>query len=559
MLSRHFPGTTSTTTQELLSFRPGPIFRRRRATIMPSLLDLSDELLAHICTYAMTYEYPSRPTSASAFTYPNGVISDHLSRKLRALLQPMRSCRKLYKISRHEFLESNIVVLNLSDLRMSACRLEHQPENSQLLYTGNPDPLLAQLVHVELVVSVSDMRAPFSQPFANRGESGVLWRSREDVLSLREEEGNLREMSRLCRSLRSLHVFLKIDEWFLCGRGGMDLTSSPTRELTGLEARYRRHVEAVIEMTSNVPVKAATVSFYHWKGDVVDLDLREKEPGEVIDILLGTASTLPKAGYYWHDRIARVKTTGVTARVEEPKLLRGMSRWPLHSCWQFDERAQTPAESKDIKGVRNHNIIQISLEGADVVGTADLRHRCLPTLYDVESLPLTLLAKSSVIHYMESLVHDVQRPGFADATAPPAWRAGCDLECGRLVLAVRDKQDLIDAEKMKQNMALLADDFLRTSGNPLLMALIVPADSLSILRTGMGDAAETEINDLQAQTMQYLAEYIKVHNGTSNIIIPPEAKKSEILTPLATISDSAKVHDDGPPAGALLNTSRHLV
>ncbi|KAF7196996.1 hypothetical protein HII31_01696 [Pseudocercospora fuligena] len=287
---------------------------------MPALLDLSDELLAYICGYAMVCEYLSRPASSSAFTYPNGVVADHLSRKLRALLRPMRSCPKLYRIARHEFLESNIVVLNLSDLRMSACRLEHQPQNSQLLYTGNPDPLLAQLVHIELVVSVSDMRAPFSQPFANRSESGVLWKSHEDVLSLHKEATNLREMSRLCRSLRSLHIFLKIDEWSLYGKSGMDLTSTSGREMTDVETRYRRHAEAIIEMASKVPVKAATVSFYHWKGDVVDLDLREKKPGEVIDVLLGTASTLPKAGYHWHDRIARIKTAGIAARVEEPKV-----------------------------------------------------------------------------------------------------------------------------------------------------------------------------------------------------------------------------------------------
>ncbi|KXT02015.1 hypothetical protein AC578_6541 [Pseudocercospora eumusae] len=287
---------------------------------MPTLLDLSDELLAHICGYAMVCEYTARPTSSSAFTYPNGVVADHLSRKLRVLLRPMRSCHKLYAIARHEFLESNLVVLNLSDLRMSACRLEHQPQNSQILYTGNPDPLLAQLVHVELVLSVSDMRAPFSQPFANPSESGVLWKSHEDVLSLHREAANLREMARLCRSLRSLHVFLKIDEWFLYGKGGMDLTRNSARELTDVEARYRGHAEAVIEMTAKVPVKVATVSFYHWKGDVVDLDLREKEPGEVIDVLLETASTLPKAGYHWHDRIARIDTAGITGRVEEAKV-----------------------------------------------------------------------------------------------------------------------------------------------------------------------------------------------------------------------------------------------
>ncbi|KXT09108.1 hypothetical protein AC579_10194 [Pseudocercospora musae] len=287
---------------------------------MPSLLDLSDELLAHICGDAMVCEYTTRPASSSAFTYPNGVVGDHLSRKLRHLLRPMRGCRKLYKIARHEFLESNIVVLNLSDLRMSACRLEHQPQNSQLLYTGNPDPLLAQLVHVELVVSVSDMRAPFSQPFANRSESGVLWKSHEDVLSLHKEAANLREMSRLCRSLRSLHVFLKIDEWFLYGKNGMELTRSSARELTDVEARYRSHAEAVIDMTSKVPVKVATVSFYHWKGDVVGLDMREKEPGGVIDVLLGTAPTLPEAGYHWHDRMARIHTAGIAARAEEPKV-----------------------------------------------------------------------------------------------------------------------------------------------------------------------------------------------------------------------------------------------
>ncbi|EMF09824.1 uncharacterized protein SEPMUDRAFT_158077 [Sphaerulina musiva SO2202] len=145
---------------------------------MPTtLLDLSDELLAHICSYAMislaaddnnnnnnnnddnnTSSSPqtSNPTTPSnprpKFPTPiNGVITEQISKRLRHLLQPFRCCHRLYKIAKYQFLESNVIVLNLSDIRGSASRLEFTSGTTQMIMTGNPDPLLRNLVHVQLV------------------------------------------------------------------------------------------------------------------------------------------------------------------------------------------------------------------------------------------------------------------------------------------------------------------------------------------------------------------------------------------------------------------------
>ncbi|KAI5357286.1 hypothetical protein Slin15195_G114980 [Septoria linicola] len=248
------------------------------------LLDLSDELLSHICSYAMTWRASAQQGGSTFMQQPDGVVSEQISKRFRELLQPFRCCQRLYKIARHEYLESNVIVLNLSDIRGSASRLEFTSGKSQMIMTGNPDPLLRSIVHVQLVVSISDMRAPFSQPFASP-VSGRLWRSGEDVLSLSKEAESLKRLTGLCPNLRTLHIFLKVDEWVLYGKGPY------LRKVEGVAQsdacnRYRRHAEAMAELAKEVPLKTVSVSFGHWRGDVAVLKMVDRDADEIIDACL---------------------------------------------------------------------------------------------------------------------------------------------------------------------------------------------------------------------------------------------------------------------------------
>ncbi|KAF2206457.1 hypothetical protein CERZMDRAFT_103360 [Cercospora zeae-maydis SCOH1-5] len=274
-----------------------------------TLLSLSDELLAQICSHAMTHHPPLQtiPTKSYIQRPPLGLISEQISQTLRTLLQPFRSCTRLFRIAKHQFLESNIILLHLSDIRGSASRLEFTSGTSQMIMTGNPEPLLQSLVHVELVVSVSDMRAPFSQPFASAA-SGRLWKSGSDVRSLNKEAENLRKLGVLCPSLRTLHIFLKVDEWVLYGRGP-DLrrkTAGRGEEERGnandAGSRYLKHAEMMVELAREVEVKIVTVSFNHWRGTAEQVDVREKNAEEVLDVCLG--ESLEET---WHGAVARIK------------------------------------------------------------------------------------------------------------------------------------------------------------------------------------------------------------------------------------------------------------
>lgn len=282
-----------------------------------TLLDLSDELLAHICSYAMislaaddninnnnnnnngdnasSSPQTSKPTTPSnprtKFPTPiNGVITEQISKRLRHLLQPFRCCHRLYKIAKYQFLESNVIVLNLSDIRGSASRLEFTSGTTQMIMTGNPDPLLRNLVHVQLVVSISDMRTPFTRPFASSssssgggGSQGLtgLWRrgggGRDDILSLNQETENLRRLNNLCPALRTCHLFLKVDEWILYGRGPELKSLKGEVALGDIAKRYRRLAEALIEiLMQEVLLRIVTVSFSSWRGDAEVLRLEEE-------------------------------------------------------------------------------------------------------------------------------------------------------------------------------------------------------------------------------------------------------------------------------------------
>lgn len=164
-----------------------------------------------------------------------------------------------------------------------------------MIMTGNPDPLLRNLVHVQLVVSISDMRAPFTRPFASSsssasgggggggGSQGVtgLWRrgggGRDDILSLSKETENLRCLKDLCPALRTCHLFLKVDEWILYGRGPELKIAKGEVALGDIAKRYRRLAEALIEiLMEEVLLRIVTVSFSSWRGDAEVLRMEEE-------------------------------------------------------------------------------------------------------------------------------------------------------------------------------------------------------------------------------------------------------------------------------------------
>ncbi|KIW00760.1 uncharacterized protein PV09_07741 [Verruconis gallopava] len=224
------------------------------------LLDLPNELLGHICSYAMMYQHGLRNEANIPLRC---LISDHLSNKLRILLRPMRSCRRLYTIARQQFLEVNVVALDLNNLRMSACRLEHQPTVGQILYTGNPDPLLARLVHVQVTIPLLD--APLQKTVAM-------------------EAANLMELVTLCRTLKSLHVILKVDSWRSQGTDE-DRHGSSQRQVGHVDRRFKKHALAILGILRDLPVRIATVAFQEWIFDASVLDARYLEPESVVDVL----------------------------------------------------------------------------------------------------------------------------------------------------------------------------------------------------------------------------------------------------------------------------------
>lgn len=162
-----------------------------------------------------------------------------------------------------------------------------------MIMTGNPDPLLRNLVHVQLVVSISDMRAPFTRPFGSSsssasgggggGSQGLtgLWRrgggGRDDILSLSKETENLRCLKDLCPALRTCHLFLKVDEWILYGRGPELKIAKGEVALGDIAKRYRRLAEALIEiLMEEVLLRIVTVSFSSWRGDAEVLRMEEE-------------------------------------------------------------------------------------------------------------------------------------------------------------------------------------------------------------------------------------------------------------------------------------------
>lgn len=234
----------------------------------------------------MIYEY-EQAQRQKASSHPDGVIGDMLSRKLRQLLLPMRSCQRLYTIARHAFLESNVIVLDLSDIRMGACRLEYQPTVGQLLYTGNPDPLLAKLVHAQITISVSDTRMRNS---------------------LAREKENLRELVTLCRNLKTLHVFLKVDAWF-ASETDLDIQSTLRHQLSDAEIQFSEHAKALVAFLGELHVKVITVALHEWMSNATNVDAREMKSGEVISGMLNTSAT-SRLGIRAGGRIFRVKSAG---------------------------------------------------------------------------------------------------------------------------------------------------------------------------------------------------------------------------------------------------------
>lgn len=113
-----------------------------------------------------------------------------------------------------------------------------------------------------------------------------LWRrgggGREDILSLSKETENLRCLKDLCPALRTCHLFLKVDEWILYGRGPELKIAKGEVALGDIAKRYRRLAEALIEnLIEEVLLRIVTVSFSSWRGDAEVLRM-EGEVEEVV-------------------------------------------------------------------------------------------------------------------------------------------------------------------------------------------------------------------------------------------------------------------------------------
>lgn len=133
------------------------------------------------------------------------------------------------------------------------------------------------------------MRAPFTRPFGSSssssggGSQGLtgLWRrgggGRDDILSLSKETENLRCLKGLCPALRTCHLFLKVDEWILYGRGPELKIAKGEVGLGDIAKRYRRLAEALIEiLMEEVLLRIVTVSFSSWRGDAEVLRIEEE-------------------------------------------------------------------------------------------------------------------------------------------------------------------------------------------------------------------------------------------------------------------------------------------
>ncbi|OAF98526.1 uncharacterized protein CC84DRAFT_1238518 [Paraphaeosphaeria sporulosa] len=203
---------------------------------MPTkLLDLSDELLSRICSHGMVHE--------------------HHQQNLPQTLQ--------HPIARHEYLETNVVVLNLSDIRGSASRLEFGYGAAQMIMTGNPGPLLRSLVHVQLSVSVT-------------GTQGR---------SLAREAEDLKRLMDSCRNLRTLHFFVQADESVLHGSAA-ELRQGDVVALRSPDSRDRRVAEAVVNLAKSVPLRVVTVSFCPWRRGAVVVQMVDRDTADVVDACL---------------------------------------------------------------------------------------------------------------------------------------------------------------------------------------------------------------------------------------------------------------------------------
>jgi hypothetical protein len=127
--------------------------------------------------------------------------------------------------------------------------------------------------------------------------------------SLAREAEKLKEIAASCQSVKTLHVFLKVEAWFVA-ETDLDIQSTLRHQLGEGEIKFREHAEAVVEVLKGVHVGIVTVAFHEWVGDAEEIDARGLDPAGVIDALLASKRTTG-LGAMLVRKIARVRSGGV--------------------------------------------------------------------------------------------------------------------------------------------------------------------------------------------------------------------------------------------------------
>lgn len=210
------------------------------ANIQCRLLGLPQEILAHICHYAVQNDSPS---------YPQSIIPLGSNPNLPKLFQPIRACRQLYYTSKQQYLEANV----LSIPEGSWGRIE-----SCMAYSW-PDPALHLSLELRITACPS-RRHQFPDRTDARPNYAHYLRS---------------GISLGFPHLKSFHLGLQFTEFSF-----FSLVEVPEPDFwrgaghTITEENVFVTVARWIQLARNLPTKYKTVAWGGWRGDTEVRDMR---------------------------------------------------------------------------------------------------------------------------------------------------------------------------------------------------------------------------------------------------------------------------------------------